>query len=327
MPRMARLDAPGSLTHVMARGIDGRVIFSDDDDRQEFIRRLSASLSICGFKCLAWCLMDNHYHFMLRTNEKPLSALMRRLNGGYARWFNHKNSRRGYLFQDRFKSVLCQDQEYAKQLIRYIHLNPLRDGMVRSVAQLGSWQWCGHGYLLGNPDSLGKGFQDRWEALRRFGQTPRNAVSAYLSYFADGVDAQHIEKSGDLPSEGETEIAGSHKGWPAVVGDPEFAREAMASHRTSTWRKHRQTDYRGTLTKIARQICAEFSVSEDDLLRRGWNNARATARSAFCYRAHFEELLPLSAIADFMGITMSPVLLLARKGKSSLSNAVNNQIK
>jgi REP element-mobilizing transposase RayT len=314
---MVRLESPGSLAHIMARGIDGHAIFSDNNDRAAFLMRLQLCLSECGFRCLAWCLMDNHYHLMVRTTEKPLSSLMRPLNSGYARWFNEKYGRRGYLFQDRFKSVLCQDQEYARQLIRYIHLNPVRDGKVRSLALLASWKWCGHGHLLGIRSACGKEFQDRLEALRRFGGSPKQAVAAYLSFCAEGIDEHNLDKAGELSEVEAIEITGSHKGWPAVVGDHDFARQAMEHHLAVARRKHRQADYHKALAEIAKRVCAEYAITEDNLHQRGWKETRSAARSVFCYRAHFEELIPLSVIANFMKITIPPVLLLARQGRSA----------
>ena len=200
MPRMLRFAHPGSLVHIIARGIDGQKVFIDNKDREEFLKRLAHGLQKVEYRCLAWCLLSNHYHLFLRTNEIPMSGLMRPLNGGYAQWFNRKYGRRGYLFQDRFKSVLCQDQEYAKQLVRYIHLNPLRAGEAKSLEELKTWPWCGHGFLIGFRGSIGHVFQDRQEALRRFGQTPEVAVSGYLSFLLAGIDDQRPEISGRLNS-------------------------------------------------------------------------------------------------------------------------------
>ncbi|MFW6244545.1 MAG: transposase, partial [Fibrobacterota bacterium] len=168
MPRTNRIEAPGALAHIMAHCIEGKNLFIDDQDRNEFLSRLANYLNITGYKCFAWTLMDTHFHLLVQTNHLPMAMLMQPLNSGYARYYNKRHGRRGYLFQDRFKSVLCQDQNYAAQLIKYIHLNPLRAGMVKSLEQLGNWTWCGHGFLLGNETNRGKAFQNRKEALRRF---------------------------------------------------------------------------------------------------------------------------------------------------------------
>jgi len=312
---MMRFELPGSLVHIMARGIDNQPIFHDNDDRKEFLKRFAQCLSQVGYRCISWCLMRNHYHFFLRTTENPMSGLMRPLNGGYARWFNKKYARRGYLFQDRYKSVLCQDQEYAQQLIRYIHLNPVRAGEVSSLTQLGGWAWCGHGFLISVKGATGQGFQDRNEALRRFGAIPTDAVRNYLDYLQQGINGQKPELSGILGETERFEIQGSYKGWPAVIGDSTFARSAMERHAVAAWRKHRQSDYREVLEKIAAEVCRQFEIKEDCLFSKGRRNSISQAREHFCYRACYEEKLPLSVIARFLGITVTPTFFLARRGK------------
>jgi|WetSurMetagenome_2_1015567.scaffolds.fasta_scaffold910571_2 putative transposase len=91
MARKPRLSVPGALHHVMSRGIDGCMIFGTDEDREKILSLLAEGITLSGSKCYAWVLMDNHYHLLLRTNEKPLSHLMRGLNSKYARWFRKKN--------------------------------------------------------------------------------------------------------------------------------------------------------------------------------------------------------------------------------------------
>jgi hypothetical protein len=243
-----------------------------------------------------------------------MSSLMRPLNGNYARWFNKKHKRRGYLFQDRYKSILCQDQEYARQLIRYIHLNPLRAGEVSSLTQLRDWSWCGHGFMLSVKGANGEGFQDRNEALRRFGETPAEAVRFYLDFLQEGIDEEKPELSGILGEPERFEIAGSYKGWPAVIGDSAFARSAMERHAVATWRKHRQSDYQDILEKIALEICRKFEINENSLFSKGRRNSISQAREEFCFRAYYKEKLPLSVIARFLGITITPVSFLARQG-------------
>jgi REP element-mobilizing transposase RayT len=93
----------------MARGIEGKDIFADKEDRENFLQILTESFSIAGHRCYAWVLMRNHYHFLVRCSEEPLGIMMRRLNSKYARYFSVKYNRRGYLFQDRYKSIATQD--------------------------------------------------------------------------------------------------------------------------------------------------------------------------------------------------------------------------
>ena len=133
MPRLPRLDAPGVLHHIMIRGIERRRIFSDDKDRENFIERLSILLPETGTSCYAWAFLPNHAHFIFRSGHSGIPTLMRRLLTGYAVKYNIRHKRHGQLFQNRYKSIICQEDIYLKELVRYIHLNPLR---AKKVAEL-----------------------------------------------------------------------------------------------------------------------------------------------------------------------------------------------
>ena len=148
MPRKARIDAPLTLHHIIARGIERRNIFRDNNDRNNFIDRLSNILIETKTPCYAWALMPNHFHLLLRTAEVPISDVMKRLLTGYVVRFNRRHDRVGRLFQNRFKSILCQEEVYLLELIRYIHLNPIRAGQVNSLETLSRYKFCGHGALL-----------------------------------------------------------------------------------------------------------------------------------------------------------------------------------
>src|SRR5215470_3255126 len=126
MPRGPRLDFPGALHHVMARGIERCDIFRTDDDRAGFVRRLGAVIRKTDARLFAWSLMPNHIHLLVRTSDVRLSAVMRGLLGAYATTFNRRHHRCGHLFQNRFKSILVEEEPYLLELVRYIHLNPVR---------------------------------------------------------------------------------------------------------------------------------------------------------------------------------------------------------
>ncbi|MEA1991952.1 MAG: transposase [Thermodesulfobacteriota bacterium] len=149
MPRQARLDAPGLLQHVMARGIERRKIFWDDKDRSSFLERLAVILEKTQTQCYAWALIPNHFHLLLRTGQTPLSKVMRRLMTGYAVTFNKRHKRSGHLFQNRYKSIVCEEDQYLLELIRYIHLNPLRAGLVKDLKELDKYPWTGHSAIMG----------------------------------------------------------------------------------------------------------------------------------------------------------------------------------
>ena len=123
------------MHHIICRGIERRRIFYDHADRDDFIKRLSTILSDTSTPCYAWALIPNHFHLFLRTGAAPIATVMRRLLTGYAVSFNRRHRRHGHVFQNRYKSILCQEDPYLLELVRYIHLNPLRASVVSSLKE------------------------------------------------------------------------------------------------------------------------------------------------------------------------------------------------
>jgi putative transposase len=115
MPRQSRIDAPGAVHHIICRGIERRKIFNDDQDRDDFIKRLGELVAETRTQCFVWALIPNHFHLLLRTGDEPVSTLMRRLLTGYAIGFNRRHGRSRHLFQNRYKSILCQEDVYLKE--------------------------------------------------------------------------------------------------------------------------------------------------------------------------------------------------------------------
>ena len=155
MPRGARLDAPGTLHHVIVRGIEKRRIVDDVADRKNFVTRLAELSAETKTNIYAWALMTNHAHMLLRSSEIGLSGFMRRLLTGYAISYNRRHRRWGHLFQNRYKSIVCDEDAYFTELVRYIHLNPLRAKLVKSLAQLDRYRWSGHGVIMGKIQCIG----------------------------------------------------------------------------------------------------------------------------------------------------------------------------
>lgn len=149
MARQARLDAPGTLYHVMIRGIERSPIIRDDEDRQDFISRTGRVARETGTRILAWALMNNHVHLLFFSGPSGISTFMRRLLTGYALRYNRRHGRNGHLFQNRYKSIICEEGTYLLELVRYIHLNPLRAGVVKSMGELDDYPWSGHMVLVG----------------------------------------------------------------------------------------------------------------------------------------------------------------------------------
>ena len=109
MPRQSRIDTAGALHHIIARGIERRTIFNDDQDRYDFIKNLGLILEQTKTACYAWSLIPNHFHLLLKTGQEPIATVMRRLLTGHAVRYNRRHQRHGHLFQNRYKSILCQE--------------------------------------------------------------------------------------------------------------------------------------------------------------------------------------------------------------------------
>lgn len=183
MPRHRRLDYPGALNHVMCRGINRAPIFADDVDRQELLRHLERILGDAEATCYAWALLPNHMHFLIRTGTDTLGHMMQRLLTRYAGFFNRRHGRVGHLFQNRFRSILGQEEKYFLALIRYIHLNPLKAGLVGSIEELQSYPWTGHADLMGRCRFK---WMDTNFVLAHFGNDRPRAVRGYWEFLLRG---------------------------------------------------------------------------------------------------------------------------------------------
>ena len=146
MARKPRLHFSGAVYHVMLRGNAGQSIFLEDEDREHFYALIADGVERFGHRIHGFCLMGNHVHFALQVADVPLSKIMQNISFRYTRWMNKKYGRVGHLFQGRFKAILVEQDTYLLELIRYIHLNPVRAKMVSNIDQ---YPWSGHASYLG----------------------------------------------------------------------------------------------------------------------------------------------------------------------------------
>ncbi len=158
MTRPLRIEYSGALHHVMSRGDNKQVIFLNDHDRERFFDIYSDIVKRLGWITSAWCLMGNHFHLVVETPEPNLSEGMRLLNGIYTQYFNSNHGRVGHLFQGRFRSVLVEKNMYLLELARYVVLNPVRAGQVKTPAD---WRWSSYRATAGSGSSP-EWFDPRW---------------------------------------------------------------------------------------------------------------------------------------------------------------------
>lgn len=190
MTRPLRLEFPGALYHVTARGNRRHPIYLDDTDRRAWFGALGDACARSNCVVHAYCQMNNHFHLLIETVDGNLSAAMRQLNGNFSRGFNRRHDTVGHLFQGRYHAVLVQKEAYLLEVARYIVLNPVRAGL---VALPQDWEWSSYRWMLadaGTPSWL----DTQW-LLMQFGATPSVAVAAYRDFVSRGIGAENPLKS------------------------------------------------------------------------------------------------------------------------------------
>jgi putative transposase len=323
MPRQARIDAPGVLHHVIIRGIERRKIFRDDKDRDSFLERLETLLSEAHITCYAWVLLNNHAHFLFRTGDKPLSAFMGRLLTGYAVTFNRRYNRHGQLFQNRYKSIICQEDAYLQELVRYIHLNPLRANIISSISELNDYPYCGHGALLGKSNVP---WQDTEYVLSFFGKTTRKARGKYLSYIEGGIDQGRrpeliggglIRSLGGWEKVKEIRLSGHDriKGDQRILGENDFVQKILteADEKLNRFYELKSKGY--DLKKIEDRVCEIFGLEKEEFFSKSRIKARSDARAVYCYFAARELGYPLTELARQLNITAPGVVYAVKRGE------------
>ena len=322
MPRQARIDAPGALHHIIARGIEKRPIFRDDTDRDNFIQRLDHILDDSSTPCFAWALMPNHLHLLLKTGLKPISTIMRQLLTGHAVYFNRRHKRHGHLFQNRYKSILCQEEAYLLELVRYIHLNPLRAGIVHSSKGLMNYAYGGHSSVMGK-------CMLQWHAtdyvLGFFGNRKSAARKAYLQFVEKGIS---LGKRPELTGGGLVRSAG---GWSAllglraaklriasderILGDGEFV-EAVLKTANEQMEKRYQLKAKGfDLDRVAEKVAAIMNIP----IEMAWEKSRrpqvVRARDLICYWGNLELGISITTLAKKFGLSQPTVSVAVRRGE------------
>ncbi len=309
MPRKARIDAPGALHHVICRGIERRKIFDEDADRDNFLERLGAILKETSTPCYGWALIPNHFHLLLRSGNAPISTVMRRLLTGYAVSYNHRHRRSGHLFQNRFKSILCQEDLYLKELVAYIHLNPLRAGMVTALKDLTKYPYGGHSVLLGKQK---RDFQDVDYVLRLFGKKVAVARHNYGGYVHKRMglgQRPELVGGGLLRSSGGWGVlkamskARIHlKGDERILGDSDFVKEVLAEQKERFERRYWLQAQGYDIDRVVEKVAKIFDMEPAEVRKPGNQPLRVKARSLVCYWAVRELGISGTSVSKLLGI-------------------------
>ena len=324
MPRSARLDAPGGLHHIMIRGIERRKIFLNGEDYEDFLERLATLLPQTQTACYAWVLLPNHAHFLVCTGAVPLARLMRRLLTGYAVSFNRRHKRHGHLFQNRYKSILCQEDAYLKELVRYIHLNPVRAGLVSAVGELNGYPYSGHSALMGRKE---RPWQDVGYVLGYFGETGRRARKAYAAYVEEGLAQGRREaltggglirslggwaEVKRLRGKGRAHVMSDER----ILGESGFV-ESVLSQAQEDYERRYELKRRGyDLERIAGRVAALCGMEKEEVFSQGRQKKKVKARSLLCYWAVREAGISLRTLAKRLGISAPGVGYAVERGEA-----------
>jgi REP element-mobilizing transposase RayT len=314
MPRKARIDAPGALHHIIARGIAKNKIFLDTADRKNFLNRLGRILTDSETPCYAWALMPNHFHLLLRTGTVPVAAIMRRLLTGHAVFHNRRHTRHGHLFQNRYKSILCQENKYLLELVRYIHLNPLRANIVKDIEHLDKYPYSGHSTILGHKDNV---WQDIDKILRFFHKKRYLARRHYRNFVQKGI-AQG--KRPDLVGGGLVRSVGGwsalrslrqannyQKGDERILGNGDFVEKTLKAANEAMERKYALQAQGVDLDKITNRVANLLEMDTEEVWAPGKYRYLVKGRSLLCYWAVRELSISMSFLSKKLNISIPAV--------------------
>jgi REP element-mobilizing transposase RayT len=314
MPRGPRLDAPGTLHHVIIRGIEKREIVVDDDDRCFFVKRIGEVATKTDTTIYAWVLMTNHAHILLKSAQQGLSTFMRKFLTGYSIHYNRRHDRHGHLFQNRYKSIICEEEPYFVKLVSYIHLNPLRAGLVESIEELEKYPWSGHMMLMGVKTY---NWQDADYVLGYFGKRVGTARNAYLDFM------QQESQLGHQPGLVGGGLVRSAGGWSEVLsmkrrgerqfsderilGSGDFAQEVIDEADASVREKIPLSKRTSEVIGVVDRCCESHGVSREALERGCRRKACSEIRKELVMKFVYELGLSYAEIAPLLGISASAV--------------------
>ncbi|KPU27206.1 transposase [Caloranaerobacter sp. TR13] len=186
MSRIKRQKSSTGIYHVILRGINKEMIFQDNEDKEKFIELLKKYKEVSKYELYAFCIMDNHVHILIKEGKEPLSKVMKRIGVSYVYWYNSKYERKGHLFQDRYKSEPVEDDKYLLTVIRYIHQNPLKAGIVDKIDQ---YQWSSYHEYIKNTSKV----VDTQLILGMFANKKEQAIQRYKELMNERSNEECLE--------------------------------------------------------------------------------------------------------------------------------------
>jgi putative transposase len=295
MPRGPRLDIEGGLYHVIARGVERRPIFRDDTDRQSFLRRLQMVAGEEGLQVFAYLLLDNHVHLVVRRGAIALGQCMRRLLTGHSVMFNRRHRRRGHLFQNRYHAVLCEADNYLLQLVRYVHRNPVRAGVVLDPA---AYRWSSHAAYLSRRCPA---WLETKTVLEMVG-----GRAAYRRFMQEG-DGEG--RRADLCGRTDRHEGGDGP-WVwfggQILGDERFARRSVRAGRQRELQRELDRGRAQDLPRLAKEVAKRHGVDLRALRGPGRSRAVSAARRALVWAAVGRGMRPVD-LSRYLGVSRAAV--------------------
>jgi hypothetical protein len=265
--------------------------------------------------------MPNHLHLLLKTGLTPIATIMRRLLTGHAIYFNRRHRRWGHLFQNRYKSILCQEDNYLLELVRYIHLNPLRAKQVSDLKKLARYPYCGHSVLLGHHRN---DWQSVNETLKLFGKNVSLARRRYREFVKKGVNQGRraelvggglIRSIGGWQAFKALDKADAHlKSDERILGDSDFVEEVLKKAQEKRERQHQLEAEGFTIDQVAQRVAAILGVKFEQIWEKGKYPQTVKARSLLCYWAVRELGVSATELARRIGISQPAISQSVKRG-------------
>jgi REP element-mobilizing transposase RayT len=311
----------------MIRGLEGRDIFRNDEDRENFLSRLGQLVKKTGDRILAWSLLDNHVHLLLFSGPSGLSTLMRRLLTGYAGWFNRRHGRVGHLFQNRYKSIVCEEEAYLLELVRYIHLNPRRASNVESLEELDHYRWSGHSVLIGKGRN---DWQERGYVLGQFGKGQREAIRAYRRFMEEGKNAGRrpelvggglIRSLGGWSKVLSLRARGEQEEYDArILGGGDFVHAILKEADENLVRQMKSRREKVYMDEVIRRMCKGAKVGEEELRGGGQRKEVSALRARIAHVLCREMGISMAEAARKLGVGTTAIAMAIRKKEQEKKN-------
>ena len=274
-----------------------------------------------------WALIPNHFHLLLRTGDAPLSHLMKRLLTGYAVNFNRTHKRYGHLFQNRCKSILCQEDSYLLELVRYIHLNPIRARLVKEYRNLAKFPYCGHGVVM---EKRKIEWQDKDYVLKLFEKKESSARSEYSRFVRKGIEQGNrpdLTGGGLLRSHGGwtevkllRETGDYQKGDERILGDGKFVEEVLEKAEERLKEKYSLKAKGYNLDKLINRVSELIGLTPEQITDGIRDAKRTEARSILCYWATKKLGITQSQLALKLNRSQSAIVYAVRRGKEIVNS-------